>query len=98
MAGDAAVVLEALVAVFFLQGKRLGIALQVTIEARARGKKRPLVIGQRAEDVVLCHRVRVGILERLAVMHVCGDALLDHAPVSAHLVSAGDHGLPLLLE
>ncbi|MNL81715.1 hypothetical protein D3C87_2089040 [compost metagenome] len=68
MTGDAAVVLEALIAVFLVEGQDARIAQQVLIETGSGCQQGALVGGQGALNVGLGHCIRVRRAEACAVV------------------------------
>ena len=98
MAGNAAIFLEALVAVFFLEGEDVGVALQVLVETRV-GRQQGAFVGRQG-ILHIGRRHAVGVhLGECGLVLGDGREVGDHGfPVAAHFRRADDHLFDLGLE
>ena len=98
MAGDAAIFLEALVAVFFFDREDLGIAQQVLVEAGVGREQCAFIRRQGILHIGRRHAVGVHLTEGGLVLRHGGE-VVDHGfPVAAHFHRADDHLFDLGLE
>ena len=96
--GNAAVILEALVAVFFLAGQDIGVAQQVLVKPRVGCQQRALVGGQGVLHIGSGDAIGIGLFERVLVGGQGGQVAHHGIPVAAHFHRADHHLLDLGLQ